>query len=142
MSRRNVGADDRAAALDRRTVAKSVVLAATLLVAGSGAAHAQPANAAKAQPADDFVVRLPAPTGPHQVGVTMLHLVDRHRRDPWDGAIPVRELMVTVFYPARTVRGYPIAPQMTPRRRRGSRPSTPSIGTGSCRRAAWTGPPR
>lgn len=57
-------------------------------------------------------VRLPAPTGPHRIGVTTLYLVDRARRDPWD-PIPVREVMVTVFYPARTVRGYPVAPQMT-----------------------------
>jgi dienelactone hydrolase len=96
-----------AAALDRRTVTKSAVLAAGLLLAGGG-------GIARARPADgDVTLRLPAPTGPHRVGVTTLHLVDQDRRDPWNSEISVREVMVTVFYPARTVRGYPLAPQMT-----------------------------
>lgn len=77
---------------------------------GSGIARAQPRSG---QPYDGVVVRLPAPTGPHRIGVTTLCLVDRSRRDPWDHAIPVREVVVTVFYPARTVRGCPVAPQMT-----------------------------
>jgi len=77
--------------------------AAALLIAGGGAAQA----------AD--TVRLPAPTGPHRVGVTTLHLVDHDRPDPWpDAAGAPRELVATVFYPARDVRGYPVAPQMTP----------------------------
>ncbi|MGW0181669.1 alpha/beta hydrolase family protein [Nocardia sp. NPDC003345] len=43
---------------------------------------------------------LPAPTGPYPVGFVDLHLVDPSREDPW---IPgrVRELMITVRYPAR-----------------------------------------
>ncbi|MGK5630253.1 alpha/beta hydrolase [Streptomyces sp. URMC 123] len=61
-----------------------------------------------------LTVRLPAPTGRHRIGVTTLHLVDPRRRDPWDARIPVREVMATVFYPARTVHGRPVAPQMTP----------------------------
>ncbi|MEQ7008767.1 alpha/beta hydrolase [Actinopolymorpha sp. B17G11] len=44
--------------------------------------------------------RLPEPTGPHRVGTTELHLVDRDRRDPWV-ADRQRELMVGVWYPAR-----------------------------------------
>ncbi|RKT68638.1 platelet-activating factor acetylhydrolase isoform II [Saccharothrix variisporea] len=58
---------------------------------------------------------LPAPTGPHKVGVTTLHLVDHQRTDPWPDAVgKPRELVVSVHYPARSVRGYPVAPQMTP----------------------------
>ncbi|MGW4463693.1 alpha/beta hydrolase family protein [Micromonospora sp. NPDC004704] len=47
---------------------------------------------------------LPAPTGPLPVGRTTLHLVDRDRTDPW---VPgeFRELMVSIWYPARGVRG-------------------------------------
>lgn len=99
-----------AAEVDRRTVTKSAVLAAALVLAGGGVAQAQPRQA---EPADEVTVRLPAPTGPHRIGGTTLHLVDHSRRDPWDSTIPVREVMVTVFYPARTVRGYPLASQMT-----------------------------
>ncbi|WP_405413669.1 alpha/beta hydrolase family protein [Streptomyces decoyicus] len=112
-----------AAVADRRTVTKSAVLAAAMLLAGAGRAQARPAKAEPAQArhqvqpaqthtAGEVTVRLPAPTGPHRTGVTTLHLVDRSRRDPWE-PLPVREVMVTVFYPARTVRGYPVAPQMT-----------------------------
>lgn len=57
---------------------------------------------------------LPAPTGPHRIGAVELYLVDRSRRDPWSPEIPVRELMITVFYPARTVREFPPAAQMSP----------------------------
>lgn len=117
------GGEGMAAVADRRTVTKSAVLAAAMLLAGAGRAQARPAKAEPAQArhqvqpaqthtAGEVTVRLPAPTGPHRTGVTTLHLVDRSRRDPWE-PLPVREVMVTVFYPARTVRGYPVAPQMT-----------------------------
>ncbi|MEU4350153.1 hydrolase [Streptomyces sp. NPDC023838] len=56
---------------------------------------------------------LPAPTGPHPVGTVTARLVDRGRRDPWV-ARAYRELMVSVRYPARDVRGHRRAPQMTP----------------------------
>ncbi|GIG62117.1 hypothetical protein Lfu02_64890 [Longispora fulva] len=55
----------------------------------------------------DFV--LPPPTGPHPVGVTDVHLTDHGRRDPWLADGP-RELMVSVWYPARDVTGSPRAP--------------------------------
>ncbi|MER7107284.1 alpha/beta hydrolase [Streptomyces sp. NPDC000229] len=94
------------AGMDRRTVARSAaVMAASLLLGGTARATAR----------GDVTMRLPAPTGPYRIGVTTLYLVDRDRRDPWDPTIPVRELMVTVLYPARTVRGCPRAPQMTER---------------------------
>ncbi|MGW1377595.1 alpha/beta hydrolase [Streptomyces sp. NPDC002446] len=100
-----------AGAPGRRTVTASAALAAALLLTGgSGRAPAGPGAPA---PAPGPALRLPAPTGPHRIGHTTLYLADRARRDPWKPAIPVREVMATVFYPARTVHGYPVAPQMT-----------------------------
>ncbi|MEU5692867.1 alpha/beta hydrolase [Actinosynnema sp. NPDC020468] len=54
---------------------------------------------------------LPAPTGPHAVGSTTLHLRDPGRVDPWRGG--PRELMATVHYPAWNVLGYPVGTQLT-----------------------------
>ncbi|GAA0272383.1 alpha/beta hydrolase [Streptomyces polychromogenes] len=56
-------------------------------------------------------LRLPAPAGPNPVGVRTVHLTDPARTDPWVGG--VRELMLTVLYPARSVHGFPRAPQLT-----------------------------
>lgn len=55
---------------------------------------------------------LPAPTGSYPVGSVDLHLIDPNRADPW---VPeeVRELMVTVRYPARPNTA-PKAPYMAP----------------------------
>ncbi|MGP3987245.1 alpha/beta hydrolase family protein [Streptomyces sp. 3N207] len=90
----------------RRTLTKSAVVAAAalLLPAGSGVARAAGGGG--------FTLRLPAPTGPHRVGVTALHMTDRSRRDPWQSDRH-RELMVSVLHPARDVHGYPVAPHMT-----------------------------
>uniref|UniRef100_UPI0021BFBC6F alpha/beta hydrolase family protein n=1 Tax=Frankia gtarii TaxID=2950102 RepID=UPI0021BFBC6F len=51
-------------------------------------------------------VSLPRPTGPFAVGRDTLHLVDRHRRDPWVPGV-ARELMVDIYYPARAATGTP-----------------------------------
>ncbi|MEV0157437.1 hypothetical protein AB0H57_27425 [Micromonospora sp. NPDC050686] len=62
---------------------------------------ALPAVPAAADPAcPRRYVPLPPPTGPHGIGVIALHLVDPSRCDPWVPSIPVRELMVSVWYPA------------------------------------------
>ncbi|MFF0266525.1 alpha/beta hydrolase family protein [Kribbella sp. NPDC004536] len=45
-------------------------------------------------------IRLPRPAGAFVVGTAELHLVDRGREDPFVGGRP-RELMVSVWYPAR-----------------------------------------
>lgn len=58
------------------------------------------------------IPRLPAPSGPNPVGMRTAHLTDPSRTDPWVGG--VRELMLTVLYPARSVRGFVRAPQLTP----------------------------
>ncbi|WP_328432544.1 alpha/beta hydrolase family protein [Streptomyces sp. NBC_00453] len=56
---------------------------------------------------------LPAPTGPHPVGVVPLHLVDTSRPDPVAGPGHHRELMASVWYPARKAKDLPRAPWMT-----------------------------
>ena len=53
---------------------------------------------------------LPPPTGNPHIGVVPLHLVDRSRPDPWVSSQPVRELMVSVWYPARRTHGQPVYP--------------------------------
>ncbi|MEW2114190.1 lipase [Streptomyces sp. NPDC005474] len=53
----------------------------------------------------------PSPTGPYQIGTVALHLVDSSRTDPWVAGHQ-RELMINVWYPARTTAGYPLAPWM------------------------------
>ncbi|WP_433349330.1 alpha/beta hydrolase family protein [Microtetraspora malaysiensis] len=55
---------------------------------------------------------LPRPTGPHRVGMTTLHLVDGSRPDPWVPSVKKRELMVSLWYPAKPSGGRR-APYMT-----------------------------
>lgn len=74
-----------------------------------------PAWAAPAPPAGSAAparLTLPAPTGPHPVGTVRLRLVDRSRPDALAGPGRFRELMATVWYPARDVHRYPQAPWM------------------------------
>jgi len=44
--------------------------------------------------------RLPVPTGPHSTGTASVWLTDPSRPDPWVPEVKVRELMVSVWYPA------------------------------------------
>ncbi|MFE3463236.1 alpha/beta hydrolase family protein [Streptomyces sp. NPDC059185] len=81
--------------------------AAVPLAAAAGPAWADPAAAAAATR-----LLLPLPTGPHPVGTVQLHLVDRSRPDAIAGPGRFRELMATVWYPARDVQRYPVAPWM------------------------------
>ncbi|OLF17388.1 hypothetical protein BU204_11910 [Actinophytocola xanthii] len=67
--------------------------------------------AAKTEPTD--TPHLPAPTGPHPVGTTSLHLVDTARQDPWVPEAGARELMVSLWFPA-TASGTRRAPYLTP----------------------------
>ncbi|MFI5690154.1 alpha/beta hydrolase family protein [Streptomyces sp. NPDC051636] len=76
-----------------------------------GSAAALLPTAASASGGGPFL-RLPAPAGPYPVGMQTVHLTDPARTDPWVGG--VRELMLTVLYPARSVRGFSRAPQLTP----------------------------
>ncbi len=88
-------------------------LAAVPLAAVAGPAWASaPAPAAPAPSPSPTRLTLPAPTGPHPVGTVELHLVDRSRPDEIAGPGHFRELMATVWYPARDVERYPVAPWM------------------------------
>ncbi|MER5263784.1 alpha/beta hydrolase [Actinosynnema sp. NPDC002837] len=82
------------------SIAALAVLASTL----TGVAEADPGP----------TLTLPAPTGPHRVGVTALHLVDVDRPDPWSADGRSRDVMTSVHYPALDVRDRPVAPQLTP----------------------------
>jgi dienelactone hydrolase len=81
------------------------------LAAGMAAAliAAVPATAATTP----LQLTLPAPTGPHQIGTVSLHLVETGRPDPWVAG-RTRELMITLWYPARHADRYPTAPYMEP----------------------------
>ncbi|MDX3193949.1 alpha/beta hydrolase [Streptomyces sp. MN03-5084-2B] len=50
---------------------------------------------------------LPRPTGAYAVGRDVLRLVDRHRTDPWVPEAGARQLMVSMYYPARRGTGRP-----------------------------------
>lgn len=96
----------------RRTVRHAAV-AATVLAA----AFAIPSPAVAATTATDatgtaiapepFTPSMPEPTGRYDVGQVDLHLVDEDREDPWADDGRPRELMTTVWYPARPRGGEP-----------------------------------
>ena len=71
------------------------------------------APSATAGPQEKATFRLPAPTERQEVGVVDLHLVDAGRKDPWKPE-RARELMVSLWYPARDVGRLPHAPWITP----------------------------
>lgn len=80
-----------------------------------GTASGDPGGTGRAQAdARPVQLSLPRPTGPHSVGTTELHLTDEGRKDPWDDSRQ-RELMVSVWYPARPGSGGEQAPYMRPR---------------------------
>ncbi|MFF4951553.1 alpha/beta hydrolase family protein [Streptomyces chattanoogensis] len=89
----------------RRSAAvfSALALALPLPVAAAGAAVAAPPPAAvAAAPAHAAVqLELPRPTGPYAIGRSTLHLADTSRRDPWVPSAGARELMVSMYYPAR-----------------------------------------
>lgn len=109
---------------DRSTLTRRRMLGAALAAGAAGAAlplglagparAAEPAARPAARPAAEPVrLTLPAPTGPHEVGVVALRLVDTTRPDPASGPGGHRSLMTSVWYPARRTAAYPVAPWMT-----------------------------
>src|SRR6476659_10409670 len=99
-----------------RSITRRVLLLGITLMVVTGlcapVANAQPATpTATEQP---LRPTLPAPTGHHRIGVVQLHLVDHSRPDPWVPTQPVRELMVSLWYPAERTHGYPLAPWLPP----------------------------
>ena len=97
----------------RRVVLVGVALLVAVGMAGPAPAYAHVVQA-PATTAQALRPTLPSPTGPDRVGVVPLHLVDRSRPDPWVPAQPVRELMVSLWYPARRVHGHPQVPWLPP----------------------------
>ncbi|OKJ15911.1 alpha/beta hydrolase family protein [Kitasatospora sp. CB01950] len=92
----------------------------TLLSTGAGLAAAMIAGplapAAAARPGQEEPVRfhLPAPDGPYPPGTVALHLADTARPDPWVPSRPCRELMISIWYPARGGAGRRTVPWMPP----------------------------
>ncbi|MBO3750653.1 alpha/beta hydrolase [Streptosporangiaceae bacterium NEAU-GS5] len=95
----------------RHVVAVAAGLA--VLAATACSAPAPPRSAAPSA-APTGPATLPAPTGVHPVGTTTLHLTDTSRPDPWNLDVDVRELKVTLWYPAKRREGRR-APYMTPK---------------------------
>ncbi|MEW2528997.1 hydrolase [Streptomyces sp. NPDC047071] len=97
-------------------VAAGLAAAVTLGAAATAPAFARGTESAvRAQPEDGVRPVLPAPTGPHPVGTVTSRLVDHSRHDPWITSQPYRELMISVWYPARKTGGDPApAPYMAP----------------------------
>ncbi|MEV3981399.1 alpha/beta hydrolase [Nonomuraea sp. NPDC049758] len=97
------------------TRAVSAVLTVSCLL--SACAAPAPPRAAAARPSATTATpaappALPPPTGGRPVGATVLYLKDASRADPWVPEAKARELMVTLWYPARTRTGTP-APYMS-----------------------------
>ncbi|MFF9894014.1 alpha/beta hydrolase family protein [Streptomyces longispororuber] len=92
-----------------RALATALALALALPLAGAPAAFAAPSPDGRAT-AEAPATRpeLPRPTGPYAVGRDTLHLVDTSRSDLWVPDRP-RELMASVYYPARGQGGRPTA---------------------------------
>ncbi|MET8540596.1 acetylhydrolase [Kitasatospora sp. NPDC004799] len=76
---------------------------------------ARTASAAPLLASGSTRLTLPVPTGPYPVGLVPLHLRDESRLDPNASPGRFRELMATVWYPARSADAdaYPLAPWMT-----------------------------
>ncbi|MBB4915618.1 alpha/beta hydrolase family protein [Streptosporangium saharense] len=73
---------------------------------------AAPASAQRASGGSGVTVTLPAPAGPYGVGTFAVRLVDRSRPDPLVKKKPYRELMVSLWYPAK--QSGQTAPHMAP----------------------------
>jgi len=103
----------KTAAISCLTAVSLAALAVPASWASAATGDAKPAKATEsAHPA--ATPQLPRPTGPYQIGVVNLHLIDSSRPDPYNPPQPYRELMVSVVYPAQHAAQYPRAPLMTP----------------------------
>jgi dienelactone hydrolase len=91
-----------------------LTVALTLPIAGTASASGRaPSASASAAAAVSHSAELSRPTGPYTVGRDTLHLVDTGRPDPWVPAAGPRQLMVSMYYPARRGTVGPTAPYMT-----------------------------
>ncbi|MDJ0344466.1 alpha/beta hydrolase [Streptomyces sp. H10-C2] len=92
-------------------IAAVLALVLPLPIAAADTAFAAPGPAPDATATSHAFVpaELPRPTGPHAVGRSTLHLVDQQRQDPWVPSAGPRQLMVSMYYPARPGTGGPAA---------------------------------
>ncbi|MEV0829073.1 alpha/beta hydrolase family protein [Nonomuraea rubra] len=90
----------------------AVALAGLAVLAASACTAPTPPRTAAVAPPPSGPATLPAPTGEHPVGTTVLHLKDTSRPDPWNLDAEARELKVTLWYPAEE-RGGRRAPYMS-----------------------------
>ncbi|WP_433547008.1 alpha/beta hydrolase family protein [Streptomyces sp. CA-294286] len=99
---------------NRRLVASAAALVTLVL----GASAVPTGAAAAVEPGPKVAssatapLRLPAPTGAFAVGRQELHLVDRSRTDAWVPSAGARELMVSLYYPARPGTGSAVSPYL------------------------------
>jgi pimeloyl-ACP methyl ester carboxylesterase len=108
---RNVDTSSRVggAGLSRRQLLTGAAAAA----AGTFAASTAAAGALHRWDPTRVRLTLPVPTGPHPVGTVSLHLIDRDRQDPWLSTPKPRELMVSIWYPARHAGHWRLAPWLS-----------------------------
>ncbi len=99
-----------------RKRARGLVAVAGLLAVVTAAATGYSAAADSPGPVAS-ALSLPVPTGSHPVGTASLHLTDESRSDPWVPEAGARELMVSLWYPARSP-GERRARYVTPRESR------------------------
>lgn len=90
------------------------VAAGLAVLAASACSAPSPPRAAAVSPTPAGPATLPAPTGSHPVGTTVLYLTDTSRPDPWNLDAEARELKVTMWYPTEQRDGQR-APYMTPK---------------------------
>ncbi|WP_121156057.1 alpha/beta hydrolase family protein [Micromonospora pisi] len=89
----------------RRRVLVATCLLALVTVAVSAttpSASARDTVADRTSATPPSTPRLPEPTGRQPVGTTSLHMKDLSRPDPWVPTAKARELMVSLWYPAKT----------------------------------------
>ncbi|NBE96916.1 alpha/beta hydrolase [Nonomuraea sp. KC401] len=96
------------------TVTGALILALSACAVYTPAGIASSTGPAATSPAtvSNGVPKLPKPTGSHPVGTTSLHVKDASRPDPWIPEAKERELMVSLWYPAKAPNGRR-APYMT-----------------------------
>lgn len=98
----------------RRQMLIGTVGAAGVAVLGSGAQASASSAPAAGDPAPRPVgFTLPAPTGVFPVGVVEVHLRQPGRADPWVPSV-TRELMISIWYPARPSGDTGHAPYLPP----------------------------
>ncbi|GGO60586.1 alpha/beta hydrolase family protein [Nonomuraea cavernae] len=86
---------------------------ATTSITSAASARSAPASAGLSTTTSSTTY-LPKPTGSHPVGTTSLYLKDTSRPDPWVPSVKARELMASLWYPAKSP-GRKRAPYMTPK---------------------------